>query len=167
MAKTGIMADLLAVALACGLTRVFSFMLTSPASTHVFAPITGDGMHKVCHDGAWNAVHGITLFHMQCFARLLDGLAAVADPNGVSLLERSLVYGTSEYGEGWKHGNKETPTVFAGRANGKLQHGVHVREPDGNIAKAHVTLLRALGIHTPSYGFNGAETSAAFYELLL
>jgi hypothetical protein len=35
------------------------------------------------------------------------------------------------------------------------------------MAKAHVTLLRALGINTPSYGFNGSETSDQFSELLV
>jgi len=169
LAKTGIMGDLLAVALGCGVTRVFSFMLTSPATTHIFnnIPAVADGMHKVCHDGMWDQVYGITGYQMQCFARFLDSLAAVTDPNGVTLLDRALIYATSEYGEGWKHGNKETPILFAGKSNDKFQHNAHVREPGGNIAKAHVTMLRALGIDTPSYGFNGAETSAAFDELLL
>jgi hypothetical protein len=167
--KTAIMAELLALGLGCGITRVFSFMLTSPASTHVFDNVPGviEEMHKTCHDGKWTEVRGITLFQMECFARFLEELAAVVDPEGVTLLDRALVYGTSEYGEGWKHGNKETPIVLAGRANGKLQHNTHLREPDGNISKAHVTLLRALGITTPSFGFNGAETSEAFDGLLL
>jgi hypothetical protein len=89
------------------------------------------------------------------------------DPTGTSLLDRALVYGASEYGEGWKHGVKEMPVVLAGGACGKLQAGTHVREAGGNLSKAHVTLLRALGINTPSYGFNGGETSEAFDELLL
>ena len=39
LAKTGIMAELLGVALACGMTRAFSFMLDSPASTHVYSNV--------------------------------------------------------------------------------------------------------------------------------
>ena len=166
--KTGIMSNLLALALSCGLTRVFSFMLTSPASTHVFSNLNVvDGMHKACHDGDWEDVYQITLYQMQAYSRFMDELAAVTDPTGANLMDRLLIYGCSEYGEGWKHGVKEMPVVFAGGANGKLARGHHIREPDGNMSKAHVTLLRALGIDTPSYGFNGGETSEDFGSLLI
>ena len=41
-----------------------------------------------------------------------------------------------------------------------------MREAGGNLSKAHVTLLRALGLETASYGFNGGETTEDFAELL-
>jgi hypothetical protein len=167
IAKTQIMAQLLALGLSCGLTRVFSFMLTSPATTHVFSNLAvPDGMHKTCHDGHWDRVRAITLYQMQAFAAFLDEMAAVTDPLGNSLMERLLVLGTSEYGEGWQHGNKEHPIVYAGRACGAINPGVHERVPDGNLSLAHVTLLRALGIETPSYGFNGGETSEHLAQIL-
>ena len=64
-------------------------------------------------------------------------------------------------------GVQEMPVVLAGKARGKLAQGIHVREAGGNMAKAHVTLLRALGLETPSYGFHGSETSEDFAELLV
>lgn len=166
-AKTTIMAQLLAIGLGCGLTRVFSFMLTSPATTHVFSNLgVPDGMHKTCHDGLWTQVRDITTYHMQAFSLFLDQLGAVVDPMGVSLLDRAVIFGTSEYGEGWQHGNKEHPVVIAGRGCGAINPGVHQRVQDGNLSMAHVTVLRALGIDTPSYGFNGGETSDALDDLL-
>jgi hypothetical protein len=51
------------------------------------------------------------------------------------------------------------PVVIAGRAGGAINPGVHTRIPGGNISVAHVTVLRAIGIETPSFGFNGGETS--------
>jgi len=158
--KTGIMADMLAVALSCDLTRVFSFMLTSPATTHVFSNLgVPDGMHKTCHDGEWERVRAITQYQMEAFAILLDRLSTTLDPTGASLLDNGLVFGTSEYGEGWQHGTKELPALLVGGACGAVNRGVHVREPDGNFSKVHVTTLRALGIDTDSYGFNGGETT--------
>ncbi len=158
--KTATVAELIAVALHCDLTRVFSFMLTSPATTHSFANLgVPDGMHKTCHDGAWENVRKITVYQMQAFALLLDAMAAIKDPMENSLLDRALVYGVSEYGEGWKHSVKEMPVVLAGGCNGAINRGVHVREPGGNLCKVHTTILRALGIECPSYGFNGAETT--------
>lgn len=167
LARTDLQAQILAVALQCGLTRVFSFMLTSPATTHVFDNLgVPNGMHQVCHDGQWEQVRSITEYQMQAFARLLDQLAQTKDPMGDSLLDRACVYGLSEYGEGYKHSVAEMPVVLAGGACGKLIRGVHVREPGGNLCKVHVTILRALGISAASYGFNGAETSEALPGIL-
>ena len=50
---------------------------------------------------------------------------------------------------------------MAGKAGGALETGWHVRDEAGNLARAHLTILRALGIDAPSYGFNGGETSSA------
>ncbi|MEM9462448.1 MAG: DUF1552 domain-containing protein [Myxococcota bacterium] len=167
IAKTELMAQLLARGLLCGLTRVFSFMLTSPATTHRFTNLgVPNGMHKVCHDGHWQEIRDITEYHMQAFARFLDVMQDTVDPTGASLLDRMLVYGTSEYGEGYKHSMRELPVLFAGRACGAINPGVHERHPRGNLSVAHVTLLRALGIPTESYGFSGAETSDQFSDIL-
>lgn len=167
IAQTQIMAELLAVGLGCGLTRVFSFMLTSPATTHVFSNLgVPDGMHKTCHDGHWDRVRNITDYQMQAFRAFLDEMAAVVDPMGNSLMQRLCIFGTSEYGEGWKHGSKEHPVIFAGQACGAINPGVHERVPDGNLSMAHVTALRAVGITTPSYGFNGGETSDHLAQIL-
>lgn len=158
--KTDIMAELMAIALQCGLTRVFSFMLTSPATTHVFANLgVNNNMHATCHAGEWEQVRAITDYQMQAFGRLLDRFAATEDPMGDTLLDRACIFGTSEYGEGWQHSTKELPVVLAGRCNGALNPGVHVREAGGNVCKTHVTILRALGIETPSFGWNGGETT--------
>jgi hypothetical protein len=165
--RTDAMAELLAVALSCNLTRVFSFMLTAPGTNHVFSNLgVPDGMHKTCHDGRWDRVRDIQRYQMEAFARMLDKLAAIENPAGGTLLDRGLVFGTSEYGEGWLHEAREHPVVIAGRACGAIAPGMHVREPRGNLSKVHVTMLRALGIETPSYGFNGAETSEDFADLL-
>jgi len=166
LVHTQVMSELLAAALRCDLTRVFSFMLTSPATTHVFNNLgVQNDMHKVCHDGAWEQVRAITDYQMQAFARLLDQLA-VKDAMDQSLLDRACVYGTSEYGEGWQHSDREMPCILAGRACGKLIPNTHVREELGNMSKAQVTMLRAIGLDTPSFGFSGGETSDQFSELL-
>ncbi len=151
------MAELLATALQCNLTRVFTYMLTSPATTHIF-PGVPDGMHKTCHDGHWERVRSITAYQMEAFGRFLDAMEASQDALGRSLMERLCIFGTSEYGEGWKHGNREHPVVFAGGACGALSRGVHTRVAGGNLSMAHMTMFRALGIPMPTWGWNGGET---------
>jgi hypothetical protein len=165
--KTGIMAELLALALACNVTRSFSFMLTSPATTHVFSNLgIANDFHTTCHSGAWEQVRAGTAYQMQAFAAFLDKLQATPDAGGGSVLDRSLIFGTSEYGEGYQHSVNELACVMAGGAAGAIRRGVHVRDPGGNFSKAHVTMLRALGLETPSFGFNGGETGEEFAEVL-
>lgn len=167
LTQTAIQSELLALGLACNITRVFSFMLSSPASTHVFGELgIRSGMHTVCHEGEWEQVRDITALQMQCFAVLLDRLAETTDPTGASLLDRAAVYGVSEYGEGYQHSVAEMPVVIAGRANGALVPGHHLREAGGNISRAQLTLLQALGLDLPQFGFHGGETREAFTELL-
>jgi hypothetical protein len=103
---------------------------------------------------------------MSCFAAFLDHLSAAVDPTGRSILDRALVYGCSEYGEGYQHSVAEMPIVLAGGANGALNPGVHVREVGGNLSSAHLTILRAIGLETESFGFNGGETTDDLPELL-
>jgi hypothetical protein len=165
--RTQTMAELLAIAIDCGLTRVFSFMLTSPATTHVFSNLSvPDGMHKTCHDGHLARVRAITEHQIEAFAIFLDAFANLSSPTGGSLLDRGLIFGTSEYGEGWKHSVKELPVVLAGGANGRLQRGVHARQAQGNLSKAHLTMLTALGLSDEQFGFNGGETTELFTEVL-
>ena len=167
LTQCGTMSELLALGLACNVTRVFSMMLTSPATTHIFSELgVVSDMHTVCHAGYWDQVFDITHLQMQCFGVLLDALAGHLDPTGASLLDRAVVLGTSEYGEGWKHSVAELPVVLAGRGNGRLVPGIHARQAGGNVSRAHLTLLQALGLDIGSYGFNGGETSEPFTELL-
>lgn len=159
-------AKVLAVALQCDLVRSFSVMFTSPATNHVFNEFTGHGMHAACHGGEWDAVKNITLTHMRGFRAFLDVLAAANDEAGGSILDSSLVYATSEYGEGYQHHPQEHPVLLAGSARGALKTGRHVRLPGDNLSRAHLTILRALGIAAPSYGFDGGETSDPLPGLL-
>jgi hypothetical protein len=166
-AKTQKMAQLLATAVSCGVTRVFSFMLTSPATTHVFSNLgVSDGMHKSCHDGDWTDVRNITTHQMEAYALFLDAFAGIELPTGSTLLDEGLIYGTSEYGEGWKHGVRELPVVFAGRACGRLAPNVHVRNPRGNVADAQLTALQSIGLPETSWGANGGETTSVLSEVL-
>ena len=165
--RTGLMGRLLGLALACGLTRTFSFMMTSPATTEIFSNlgVSGD-MHTICHGGQWDNVRKITLYHMQGFARLLHELHQVKDPAGTTVLDRCAILGTSEYGEGYKHGVREMPVLVAGKAAGKLKPGQHLRKERGNLSEAHLTVLRSIGLSDPSVGSSGGETSQVFSELL-
>ncbi len=165
--KLDVMADILVAALRCDISRVFTIAFTTGASLLQMngkGEINGAGahqMHDTCHGGERDVITAFTKLNLTAYAKLLDKLTADKDVNGQTLLDSSVILGTSEYGEGFTHSNKEHPFILAGKAGGKLDTGWHVREEGGNMARPHLTVLRALGIDAPSYGFNGGETSAA------
>ena len=167
-ARASAMASLLAVAVRCDLTRCFTFMLRSPASTHVFSDLgVPDGLHKTCHDGHWDRVRTVTRRHMEIFAQVCDRFEEQSDPMGGTLMDRAVMLGLSEYGEGWKHSVAEMPALLVGGGAGALARGVHVREPGGNYAKVHMTALRALGLDRESWGWNGGQTSEHLSGILV
>jgi len=163
--RARVMGELIALGVSCGLTRCFSMMLTSPATTHLFSNLgVPDGMHKTCHDGHWERVRDITRYQMEALSAFLDGFSRL-EASGAPLIDRGLIYATSEYGEGWKHSVAELPVLIAGGAGGVLRRGVHVRSPGGNLAVAQLSALRALGLNDEQFGWNGAQSSDTFGEL--
>jgi len=165
--KLDVMSDILVAALRCDLTRVFTIAFTTSASLlqmNGAGEINGTGAHQLhdaCHAGERDIITAFTKMNLSAYATLLDKMTADKDVNGQTLLDNSVILGTSEYGEGYTHSNKETPIIMAGKAGGALETGWHVSDEAGNLARAHLTVLRALGIDAPSYGFNGGETSSA------
>ncbi|HUS63423.1 MAG TPA: DUF1552 domain-containing protein [Kofleriaceae bacterium] len=167
VARTELMARLLATAVQCNLTRAFSFMLTSPATTHVFNQFgeTRD-FHSVVHNGPWDTVRTVHHHQMQAFARFLDVFAGTMDADGQTLMDRSCILGLSEYAEGNRHSVNELPALLVGGACGRLKRGVHVRDVGGSFSRVQLTALRALGLETESFGWNGGETSSPLSEIL-
>jgi hypothetical protein len=168
IARTELMATMLAVAIQCNLTRVFSFMLTSPATTHVFNQFgEGRDFHSVVHNGPWDIVRQAHHHQMQALNKFLDVFQASQDATGQTLLNRSCILGLSEYSEGNRHSVVELPALVMGDACGKLRRNVHVRDKGGTFSRVHLTALHALGLDTPSFGWNGGETSSAISEILV
>jgi hypothetical protein len=164
--KLDVMADILVAALRCDITRVFSIAFTTGASLMQMngaGVINGTGAHQLhdaCHGGERDIIIAFTKLNLTAYAKLLDKMTADQDVNGQTLLDNSCILGTSEYGEGYTHSNTETPVIMAGKCGGALDTGWHVRDEGGNLARAHLTCLRAVGIDVTSYGFNGGETSS-------
>ncbi len=151
------MADILAMALACDLTRSFTFQFSCMQSSTVYWQIgMTQGHHQLTHDdrGAnfqYDNVHKVTVFIMQQFAYLLERLKATPDGAG-NLLDNSCVYATSEHSNASTHSLAEMPVLLCGRAGGSLKGGVHHVAQKDILAKAHLTCMRAVGLNVPSYG---------------
>src|SRR5262245_29857877 len=89
---------------------------------------------------------------------LLEKLKNTPDGDG-NLLDHSLVIYGSPMGDSNVHNHKRCPLFLAGRMNGKLKGGVHIKAADGTpMANAMLTLLHNLGRDDmPTFGDSTSE----------
>ncbi len=172
--KNQIMSDILAMALACDLTRVFSVLFsTCGAGTVFWMAGAQNGLHQIAHDeragGAepQPTLHAATTFTMEQLAYFLERLRSIPEGAG-NLLDNCAILCTTELSEGYSHTNDEFPIIIAGRAGGALRGGYHYRSTNrDNTSRALLTLLRAVDDPRPSYGVGPGETSQPLSELLV
>ena len=165
-ARSLAMAELLAMALACDQTRVFSFHFSRPLNNMLFENAS-DGHHNLTHNegGDQPEVHDITLQIMESFADLLDVLRAVPEGDG-TLLDHCLVLGASEHSEGRTHSVEEMPLLIAGGNGEVLKTGYHHRSyTRDNASKVMLSLVRAMGVIASDFGEDDARATEGLSEL--
>jgi hypothetical protein len=157
-----IMMDLIALAFAADVTRVFSFKMGRDASGRAY-PESGvkTGFHPASHhqerEDRILEFAKINKYHVSMVPYLLEKLKNTRDGDG-SLLENSLVMYGSPMGDSNIHNHKRCPLFFAGHAGGKLKGGIHVRAADGTpMANPMLTALHVLGVDMPSFGNSTGE----------
>ncbi len=151
------MADILAMALSCDLTRSFTYQWSNMQAYTIYWQLgINDNHHTLTHDDRgtnfqFENVNKVTIFIMTQFAYLLERLKATPEGAG-NLLDNSCIYATSEHGNASSHSLTEIPALICGKAGGALKAGVHYVSPKESTAKALLTCMRAVGLTVPSYG---------------
>jgi hypothetical protein len=158
-----LMSDLLALALACDLSRVFTVMWSSCGSgVIVWQAGATNGLHYTCHvePAPQPIVHQATVFTMQQFAYFLSRLRDTPEAGG-NLLDSCAILCTTEHTEGNTHAIDDFPILVAGKAGGKLKSGIHYRSPNNeNTSQVLLTVLRAAGVQRSEFGYGlGRVTS--------
>jgi hypothetical protein len=157
----GIQMDLLAMALACDLTRVASMQWSRSVSQVRFSwlptPIP-DGHHDLSHRGdndtdAVDKLTRINNWYASQLAGLIDRLKAIPEGNG-TLFDNTLILWSNELAKGNTHSRIGAGYVLAGSAGGALQTGRFLDYtgqslPHNNLL---VSLLNAMGVPDQSFG---------------
>ncbi len=145
-----IMMDLIAVAFAADVTRVFSFKLSRDASGRSY-PESGiaTGFHNASHHGEREDrimdFAKINRYHVGMVPYLLNKLKDTKDGEN-SLLHNSLVLYGSPLADSNIHNHRRAPLFVVGHAGGRLKGGVHVKAADGTpMANSMLTMLHMLG----------------------
>ncbi|MEZ4266768.1 MAG: DUF1552 domain-containing protein [Myxococcota bacterium] len=158
--------DIVAMALACDMTRVFSNWFTGPVSNPLF-PGAPAGHHQLTHDepGEQSSVEAIVIQIMESFAYQVQSLKNVEEGDG-TLLDSMACIGTSEISLGRTHALDDFPLLIAGSAGKRLREGVHIRSAGGELTgKVTLSVLRALGIEAPSWGAEGGYVDSGYSAL--
>ena len=146
-----LMFDLQVLAFASDVTRVFAFKLGRDASNRSYPESGFKGtFHDTSHhsgreDKILNFAK-LNTFHVGLMPYLLDTLKNTPDGDGTLLDSTLLIYG-SPMGDSNLHNHKRVPFFMAGRANGALKGGVHLKAPNGTpLANVMLSVLQSLGL---------------------
>jgi len=164
--KNKVMSDIIAMALACDQTRVFSNFFTYPVSNHLFPEATA-GHHQLTHDepGDQPEVNKITIHCVQALAYQIEALKNIQE-GSATLLDSCMVLGTSDTSEGKVHSTDDYPLVLAGGCGGKIKTNYHYRSLGAeNSSKVMLSICRAMGLDLPSYGAEGGYTTDGLSEI--
>lgn len=152
-ARSRLITDLVTMAFACDITRVLSFWYSNPLND-VLYPSAAAGHHQLTHDepGEQPQVHEIVVSIVEDYAYLVDALRSIPEGDG-TLLDNSVILGTTDVSYGRTHQIDEFPVLLAGTACGALKTGFHYRsETQENTSLVGFSLLRAMGVRVSEFG---------------
>ncbi len=163
--------DLIALALQTDSTRIITFEISDLGANFGGLPISR-GYHQLTHHGKVESyldeLSIIETFHMTQFARFLDLLRNVTEPNGKTLLDNTMTLLGSGMGNASSHSNRDLPLLLAG---GGFRHGSHLsfetKRSQASTTLASnlfVSMLQRFGVETDR--FNLATGSLPGLEMV-
>jgi hypothetical protein len=157
--RSDLMSDFIAMAFACDMSRVASFMFT-PWKCYMFAyPVTPwkTDIHSISHNGGSATAIGDSIgwFVLQ-FARLAKKLRAIPEIDGTTVLDHSACVLMFEGGHGQDpesggkgtHSTENMTVLIAGGAGG-LKPGQHVVAQGKHPANVVRSAMHAVGVDSP------------------
>jgi hypothetical protein len=152
--RAEVLTDLVAMALACDLTRSVSFMLTQWKCYMNVQQITGypTDMHSLTHQSSVPGVADSVGWHLKHLCRLVQKLGQLPDGSG-SILDNTALVLLFEGGSGYDpeggssdgaHSTENMCAFIAGRAGG-LKPGKHVVASGAHPASVVLSAMNAVG----------------------
>jgi hypothetical protein len=152
-----LMFSLVTLAFQADLTRVATFMLAREGGVRTYPEIGVPEAHHSCshHKGdpvLIEKVAKVSDYHAQQFAWFVEKLKSTKEGDGTLLDHSAVTYGAA-LGDPNIHDHIHLPTLIAGRANGKIKPGRHIKYPEGTpMSNLHLSLLDLAGVPTERLG---------------
>jgi hypothetical protein len=147
------MSQLLALAMSCDLTRVFTYQITTCGGIAKW-PMWGiTNHHGTSHKADPNpALNAVVIEQVKQLAILGETLRETPDGAG-NVLDNTVIFTVNEMAEGWVHTTSESPTVIVGKGGGKLRGNLHWRSANKeNCTIVPLTLARIVGAKLDTFG---------------
>jgi hypothetical protein len=177
-----VLADIMAMAFICDQTRVGSFIMARGTSMVNFEFLLGKASehHLISHhmrqEEAYQSLTEIGRWEMEVFSAFLQKLDAAIEVDGSSVLDKTLVYCSSEIGDGNGHFKFDVPVLTVGSANGRFKaDGSHIMYTDmdfprptvgprggPNTGRLMVSILNAFDVNTDSFGHSTGNLNDDF-----
>jgi hypothetical protein len=167
-----LMAQILALALACDQARNFNVVFSDSASTlrKEGDPVT---QHTYTHEEPIDDKLQYQPHHVFFLGQAMNGLAtfvgalaAIKEGDG-TLLDQTLVYAHSDTSFAKVHSNESIPVMLIGKGGGKIRSGVHVAGNGDPITRTGLTVMRAMGVNQDSWGTRSMQTAKVIDEVLV
>jgi len=154
LGRTRLLFDLTHLALQTDSTRLITIMLLG---TSLVPPIPGvsDGHHNLSHHGQDPVkLAQLKIVETETLKQLRDLLLKLkgTQEEGETLLDRSMVYFSSNLGNASSHSCKNLPVLLAG---GGFRHGQHLAFDPASpppLSNLYVSMLQRLGVETERFG---------------
>ena len=150
--------DMLAMTLACDLTRVATLQWSGEASPVVHTQVDVDSPHHrtahyidVPEEEAIERLTRIETWYAEQLAHLLGRLDAMPEGDG-SVLDHSLVVWAHEQSHGATHLRRDMPYVLVGGCNGAIPTGLRLDLGGVPHNQLLVTLCQVMDVPTQSFG---------------
>jgi hypothetical protein len=159
------MADLLVLAFQADLTRIATFVFANDGSNRSYRNIgVPDGHHDLSHHGGDAAkqqrIRKINRFHVEQLAYLLERLKSIREGKETLLDHCIIAYG-SGISDGNSHSHEDLPILLAGKGNGTVGTGRHIRYPaETPLTNLYVSMLGRMAVRTGRFGDSTGELSS-------
>lgn len=152
-----LMYDLMTVAFQMDATRVITLMMGREGSNRAYREIDiSDAHHSLTHhrnnEEMVEKVRRINTYQVEQFAYWIEKLKSTPDGDGTLLDSAMVVYG-SGLADGNRHTHHDLPVILAGRANGTLKPGRHLRyKTETPMTNLYLSMLQRMDVRTENLG---------------
>jgi hypothetical protein len=162
------MNKLIALALSCNQTRVYSHLWSGARDDTHYPIIQLDSEHHgLTHEPNSASQDKATKIEGYIMSQYADLAQVLKDtPMGASnLLENTIIYGISDVAEPQSHVHKNYHIVLMGHAGGKIKGNRHYRKTGRKVTELMLTLQKVMGLNVSSFG-SWDKTSTTMQEIL-
>lgn len=163
--RTELFMEMIVLSMKCDLTRVATFSYGDSGAVIMIPGLTHNADWHGCQHGYRNELDNpiARAWFSSHMVSLMKRLAEEPDTDGRTMLDNTLIYLTSDMGDGSAHDNKRMPIVLAG---GLVRGGQAVDMGDRKWDGLFDTIMAGIGIQLdaadyPKYG-NGAGVYSGF-----